>query len=155
MTVQTIAPVRKQVTVEVGSERAFEVFTKEMASWWKPGHHIAENPFTDIVIEPVVGGRWVEVDADGRECSWGRVLAWEPPERLVLAWQIDGTWSYDEGLVTEVEVRFVAEGPSTTRVELEHRHLERLGELAQPTREAFDDPDGWAGLLALFAGATG
>lgn len=154
MTVQTIAPVRKQISVEVSAERAFEVFTARMGAWWKPEHHIAEQPFADLVIEPFAGGRWVEVDAEGRSCSWGRVIAWEPPGRLVLAWQIDGTWSYDPELVTEVEVRFVAEGPTTTRVELEHRNLERLGELAGPTRAAFDDDQGWAGLLRLFAAAV-
>ena len=151
MTVQTIAPVRKQISVEVSAERAFEVFTSRMASWWKPGHHIGENPFTDIVLEPHVGGRWAEVDADGRECTWGKVLAWDPPQRVVLAWQLDGTWSYDASLVTEVEVRFVSEGPSTTRVELEHRNLDRFGELAETTRESLDGTEGWSGLLALFA----
>jgi len=154
MTVQTIAPVRKQITVEVAAERAFEVFTARMASWWKPGHHIGENPFTEIMLEPFAGGRWAEVDAEGTECAWGRVLTWEPPHRVVLAWQLDGTWSYDENLVTELEVRFVAEGPSTTRVELEHRNLDRMGELAESTRESLDDPEGWAGLLALFAAAA-
>lgn len=154
MTVQTIAPVRKQITVEVSAERAFEVFTAQMGRWWKPGHHIAEKPFVDIVIEPFAGGRWAEVDAEGSTCRWGRVIAWEPPERVVLAWQLDGTWSYDDQLVTELEVRFVAEGPATTRVELEHRNLERLGEQAAAARASFDDPDGWAGLLRLFADAT-
>ena len=125
-----------------------------MAAWWKPGHHIGENPFTDIVVEPFAGGRWAEVDAEGRDCTWGQVLVWEPPDRVVLAWQIDGTWTYDESLVTELEVRFVAQGPTTTRVELEHRNLDRFGELAASTRESLDDADGWSGLLALFAAAA-
>jgi hypothetical protein len=74
---------------------------------------------------------------------------------VLLAWQLDGTWSYDENLVTELEVRFVAEGPSTTRVELEHRNLDRFGELAESTRASLDDAEGWAGLLRLFAEHAG
>jgi len=154
MTVQTILPVRKHVTVEVGAERAFDVLTQRMATWWNEAHHIGAEPFVDVRLEPFVGGRWWEVDAGGDECTWGRVLVWEPPTRLVLAWQIDGQWAYDPDLVTELELRFVEQGPTTTRVELEHRNLDRLEEQAASTRESFDGPEGWAGLLALFAGAA-
>jgi uncharacterized protein YndB with AHSA1/START domain len=153
MTVQTMAPVRKQVTVQTPQALAFEVFCQRMGSWWNPGHHIAQTPFAEVVIEPREGGRWLERDADGNECVWGSVLSWQPPHRLVLGWQLDQSWAYDPDLVTEVEVRFVEEGPSTTRVELEHRNLDRFGPAATGIRDALDGADGWAGLLRRYAGA--
>lgn len=151
MTVETITPVFKSVTVAVPAERAFEAFTQQMGSWWKPDYSIGESPFVDVRLEPREGGRWFEVDADGNECPWGRVMVWEPPRRVVLAWQIDGQWQYDPAFETEVELRFVTEGSSVTRVELEHRHLDRFGEAAPGLREQFDGPGGWSGLLELFA----
>ncbi len=151
MTVETITPVFKSVTVAVAPARAFEAFTQQMGSWWKPSHSIGENPFVDIRIEPHEGGRWFEIDADGNECPWGRVMVWEPPTRAVLAWQINGEWEYDPAFETELELRFVAVGESATRVELEHRNLDRFGELAADMRAQFDHEDGWNGLLELFA----
>ena len=106
------------------------------------------------MLEPRQGGRWYEIGVDGTECDWGRVLQWEPPSRLVLAWQIGGTWQFDPTLVTEVEVRFVPETPNRTRVELEHRDLERFGDAQEPIRAAFESPGGWQGLLDAFAQAT-
>jgi hypothetical protein len=154
MTVQSIAPVQKSITVNVSRERAFEVFTARMGSWWKPEHHIAEQPFVDLVVEPRPGGSWHEVDAAGRTCVWGDVLVWDPPARVVLGWHLNAEYEYDPDLVTEVEVRFVEEGPATTRVELEHRNLDRLGEQAQTARAGLDGEGGWAGLLVLFAAAS-
>ena len=101
-------------------------------------------------MEPRVGGRWFERGEDGSECEWGRVLAWEPPARLVLAWQVDAQWRFDPDFITEVEVRFIPEGDAT-RVELEHRNIERFGAQAEATRSALDSPDGWSGLLERFA----
>jgi uncharacterized protein YndB with AHSA1/START domain len=103
------------------------------------------------VIEPHEGGRWFERGADGSECQWGRVLVWQPPTRLVLAWQIDAQWQFDPELVTELDIRFVPDGDGMTRVELEHRHIERFGDKAAALRESLDSPDGWSGLLAAFA----
>ena len=154
MTVQTVAPVKKAITVAVPPSRAFEAFTQQMGSWWKPDYTIAESPFVDVRVEPHEGGRWFEVDADGKECQWGRVMVWEPPTRVVLAWQITGTWAYDPGFETELEIRFVEVGPDATRVELEHRNLERYGEAAASIRDQFDSDAGWAGLLELFAAAS-
>lgn len=154
MTVQTIAPVRKAITVAVPPSRAFEAFTQQMGSWWKPDYTIAESPFVDVRVEPREGGRWFEVDADGKECQWGRVMVWEPPRRVVLAWQITATWAYDPAFETELEIRFVEVGPDATRVELEHRNLERYGEAVAPIRDQFDSDAGWAGLLELFAAAS-
>jgi uncharacterized protein YndB with AHSA1/START domain len=150
----TPAPVRRTLTVKAGAERAFEVFTAGFGRWWPVSHSIGDTPFKTVVLEPDVGGRWYEVGQDGAECDWGKVLVWEPPSRLVLAWQIDADFRYDPTLVTEVEVRFTPEGPKATRVDFEHRLLERLGDRAAALREAIDSPGGWGALLALFAAAA-
>ena len=105
----------------------------------------------DAIIEPRVGGRWFERATDGTECQWGKVLVWDPPGRIVLAWQIGSNWKHDPGLSTEVEIRFVVLGPALTRIELEHRQLERFGEAAETMRGAFESEGGWAGMLTLFA----
>jgi uncharacterized protein YndB with AHSA1/START domain len=150
MTTITVAPVRRSIRVKANPAKAFDVFTGGITRWWIKSHSINKSPQKEVVIEPRVGGRWYERGEDGSECPWGRVLAWEPPSRLVLAWQIDGRWQFNPDLVTEVEVRFVADG-AETRVELEHRHLDRLGDAAEPSRAAFESPQGWGGLLERFA----
>ena len=122
-----IAPVRKQLVVKAGQSRAFAVFTAEMSRWWPATHSILKSPLKECVLEPRVGGRWYAVGEDGSSCQTGYVIAWRPPEELVLAWQINAEWQYDPNLVTEVEVKFIAESAGTTRIELEHRHLERMG----------------------------
>lgn len=148
------APVRKSVRVGTRPAQAFEVFTAAMGRWWLPSHSINSSPLKDVVIERRVGGRWYERGEDGSECNWGRVLVWEPPTRLVLAWQLDGRWRFNADLVTEVEVRFIADGERATRVELEHRNIERFGDQAEAVRKALDSPEGWQGLLARFASAA-
>jgi uncharacterized protein YndB with AHSA1/START domain len=105
----------------------------------------------DAVIEPRVGGRWYERGDDGSTCDWGRVLAWEPPSRLVLSWEISADFQYDPNLKTEVEVRFITEGKDGTRVELEHRYLDRYGARRDQVRRIFDSDAGWKGLLEAFA----
>jgi uncharacterized protein YndB with AHSA1/START domain len=92
----TIAPIRRAVVVEVGQERAFEVFTAEMTSWWPAEHHIGSAPIEEEVIEPRVGGRWFTRHQDGTETSTGVVTAWEPPGRLVLTWQIGADWQFHD-----------------------------------------------------------
>jgi uncharacterized protein YndB with AHSA1/START domain len=149
----TPAPVRKSIEVRAAPARAFRFFTARIGQWWPPSHSILGVPPQDVVIEPAVGGRWYERGRDGSECDWGRVLAWEPPHRLVLSWQIDGTWHYDPALVTEVEIRFIPAG-AATRVELEHRHLERFGDRAAATRDALDSPEGWEGIIRAYAART-
>jgi uncharacterized protein YndB with AHSA1/START domain len=146
--------VRQQVSVPAPPERAFAVFTAGMGRWWPRTHSIGTAPQADVVMEPRAGGRWYERGQDGSECEWGRVLQWEPPARLLLAWQIDGNWRYVPGLVTEVEVTFTPDGAGATRVLLEHRNIERFGEHAERLRAAFDSPGGWAGMLRLFAEAS-
>lgn len=147
----TFAPVRKSIRVKAERERAFEVFIA--SRWWPKQHSILASraPQKEVVIEPRMGGRWYERGEDGSECDWGKVLAWEPPGRLVLSWQINGRFQFDRDLVTEIEVNFVADGSEATRVELEHRYLERAGDSAEALRNAVDSPGGWAGSLQRFA----
>ena len=148
------APVRKSVRVGAPPDRAVAVFTAGIGRWWPKSHHIGAVDLDTVVIEPKVGGRWYERYVDGSECDVGKVLAWEPPARLVLVWQIAANWKYDPGLVTEVEVRFFADGAAATRVELEHRNLERFGEGVEAMRQAIDSADGWTGILQLFKQAA-
>ncbi|HVA12567.1 MAG TPA: SRPBCC family protein [Stellaceae bacterium] len=144
------APIRKSIRVDAAPARAFDIFTAGITRWWLKTHSISitKSPIQEVVIEPREGGRWYERGADGSECPWGKVLAWEPPTRLLLAWQINGGWQFDPALVTEVEIRFTPDGTGT-RVELEHRHLERLGEHAGAMAQAFTG--GWGTLLDSFA----
>ena len=144
-------PVRKSVRVSAPPQRAFEVFTAGIGRWWPKSHHIGSAELDTQVIEPKVGGRWFERGVDGAECEIGKVLVWEPPSRLVLGWQLNADWKFDPDLVTEVEVRFLPDGANATRVELEHRNLERLRDRAEALRQQIDSPEGWGGLLQLFA----
>jgi len=157
MTEQTmLASVRRTITVETSRERAFALFTERAGSWWPATHHIAPQPFVAVVMEPRVGGRWFERSAEGAECEWGHVLAWEPPSRVVLAWQLTAEWKYEPDMAkaSEVEVRFVAEGAKRTRVELEHRGFERHGAGAEKMRTAVEGPSGWTQCLTQFNEAT-
>jgi uncharacterized protein YndB with AHSA1/START domain len=153
MTQRTImpAPVRRSIQVGVSRERAFDVFTAGIGRWWPKTHHIGTADLDTLVIEPRQGGRWFERGVDGSECEVGKVLVWDPPARLVLAWQLTPEFKYDPELITEVEVQFIAEGANATRVELEHRNLEQFGDRADAMRQQIDGPDGWGGLLQLFA----
>lgn len=156
MTAQHItpAPVRKSIVVNANAARAFDVFANNIASWWPKSHTILKVALKETIIEPFVKGRWYDVGEDGSECDTGYVIAWEPPHRLVLAWQLDGNWHYDPELVTEVEIKFIAEGERKTRVELEHRHIERMGATAEAGRAAVDSPNGWSAILDLFRQAA-
>ena len=135
----------KQLTVDAPLDRAFRVFTANMGAWWPKSHHIGASELRDLVIEPKVNGRWYEVGEDGSTCDWGVVLAWDPPRRLMLAWQLDQEFQYDPDLVTEVEVTFTMLGAKQTRVDFEHRHLERFGEAAERLRDGMDG--GWGEIL--------
>jgi uncharacterized protein YndB with AHSA1/START domain len=149
----TDVPVRKSITVKASPERAFQVFAEEFDSWWPRTHHIGKVPMKKAIIEGKMGGRCYTEQTDGTDCDWGSVLVWDPPHRLVLAWQIDGQWQYEPDLAksSEVEVRFTPEGDGSTRIDLEHRHLRRHGAGAGAIRTAIDSPSGWSGLLQLFA----
>ena len=144
--------VQRTFTVEVSAERAFRVFTEKHGQWWPLAtHHIGKTPARTAIIEPAEGGRWYELGEDGSECDWGRVLVWDPPRRLVLAWQLTAEWQFDPSFLTEVEVRFVPEGGQRTRVEFEHRKLEAYGGVAEKVRESVGSPGGWPAILDLFA----
>jgi uncharacterized protein YndB with AHSA1/START domain len=147
----TPAPVRKTVHVNATAQRAFDVFTVRMHDWTPPSHSLLAVPRTELHIEPRQGGRWYERGGDGSECDWGYVIAWEPPHRLVLAWQLDAQFRFNPDLVTEVETRFIVEGPNRTRVELEHRNLDRFGERAEAVRAALDSPEGWGTVAQIAA----
>jgi uncharacterized protein YndB with AHSA1/START domain len=116
------AVVRKSVRVQGSIERAFSIFVEQMETWWPAEHHIGKHAFQCIVVEPRVGGRWYERDAQGSECNWGSVLAWEPPQRVTLGWHLQPDWKFDPDptKASEVEIRFTAKGPSSTQVDLEH-----------------------------------
>jgi uncharacterized protein YndB with AHSA1/START domain len=154
MTEQTAdVPVRKSVTVKASVERAFHVYTAEFDTWWPRTHHIGKAPMKKAIIEGRVGGRCYTEQADGTDCDWGTVLVWDPPHRIVLAWQIDGKWQYEPDLAksSEVDVRFTAQPDGSTRVDLEHRYLSRLGGDESAMRTAIESPNGWTGVLQLFA----
>lgn len=149
-----VAPVRKEIVVEAPPERAFRVFTSGFDKWWPREHHIGKAPMAKAVMEPRAGGRWYEIGTDASECEWGSVLVWDPPRRLVMAWQLNAEWAYDPTLVTEVEVTFTPTGPLQTLVTLEHRNLERFGDKVDAVKAGIDSPAGWGGLLGLFAAAA-
>lgn len=142
------------VTVKAPIAVAFRVFVG--LRWWPiKTHHLAEPAGDQAVLEPFLGGRWYERWADGREQDWGTVLAWEPPHRVLLSWQMSAGWIYepDPARASEIEVRFTATGPDETLVEYSHRHLERYGEQAERMRRAVGGPGGAAGSLAAYAAA--
>ncbi|TIO08953.1 MAG: ATPase [Mesorhizobium sp.] len=144
------APVRKSVTVDVPVATAFDVFTSGFGRWWPASHSIGKSALRSATIEPKAGGRWFETGEDGTECDWGEVLAWEPPNRIVLAWRIRTDWQYDPSLLTEVEIKFSEAGENATRVELEHRRLENMGAAGEAAREIFESDRGWSGILQSY-----
>jgi len=148
-----VTPVRKSITVQAPVERAFRVFTEEFDSWWPRSHHIGKSPMKRAIVEGRPGGRCYTEQEDGTDCDWGTVVVWEPPHRFVMAWQITGQWQFEPDLAksSEVEVRFTRQPDGATRVDLEHRYLQRHGADANAIRTTIDSPNGWGGLLDLFA----
>jgi uncharacterized protein YndB with AHSA1/START domain len=149
----TDTSVRSSIVVEAPVERAFTVYTDGIGGWWPPEHHILQGELAAMVFEPRVGGHVYDVGTDGSECHWARVLVYEPPHRVVFSWDINMQWQIETDLsrTSEVEVRFVPEGEGRTRVELEHRHLDRHGEGWEQMRDATGSPDGWQSGLTRFA----
>jgi uncharacterized protein YndB with AHSA1/START domain len=145
----SIAPVTCSIEVKVAPARAFDLFTSQISLWWPRGRTPGGNPHAAIVIEPRADGRWFERDADGQETQWGKVLAWEPPARLVLGWQLSAGFRYDPNLLNEVEITFEPTAGGGTRVLLEHRNLDRHG--ADAAFMAGKVGDGWPSRLAEFA----
>lgn len=151
---QTIAPVRYELTVPLSADQAFRLFTEGFNSWWI-GHHIGKAELAEAVLEPKAGGRWYERGVDGTECDWGKVLVFEPPGRLVVTWQLNPQFEYDPDPdhASEVEVLFTEEN-GQTKVDFQHRYIERLGAGAENLAKNVSSPGGWPGILDLFGEAA-
>ena len=146
MTTQAQATsVRSEIVVDAPVERAFAVFTEQFDRIKPREHNLLGGDIAETVFEPRAGGSIYDRGVDGSECRWARVLAYEPPERVVFSWDIGPTWQIetDPERTSEVEVRFVAESPGRTRVELEHRHIDRHGEGWEGLREGVGTDQGW------------
>jgi uncharacterized protein YndB with AHSA1/START domain len=145
----TIAPVRKSIRVSASQAHAFDVFTSGLGRWWPLDHGIGKAPRKAVVMETHVGGHWYELAEDGSRTNVGKIIAWEPPNRFVMTWDINSRWKPDTTVGSEVEVRFIADGANATRVELEHRKFEQMGaEAGESMRKDVDR--GWPGLLEMF-----
>jgi uncharacterized protein YndB with AHSA1/START domain len=143
-----LEPVRVSARVRRPIEAAFELFTRDIGSWWPVETHHMAGEIAAVVFEQRLGGRIYERSRSGGTADWGLVLAWEPPHRVVFTWEP----SRGQGAPTEVEVRFFAEDPTTTRVDVEHRGWERLRDPAGQ-RERY--LNGWPGVIGRFAEAAG
>ena len=153
MSVSQDAVVRRQLVVDTSIERAFTAFVDRFGDFKPPEHNLLGAPITETKFEPRVGGHIYDRAVDGSECRWARVLAYEPPHRVVFSWDISPQWQLetDEANTSEVEVRFVEEAPDRTRLELEHRHIERHGPGWEGLRGAIDSEGGWPLYLDRYA----
>ena len=151
------ASVRVQIIVKAPIERAFRVFVDDFDRIKPRDHNLLAVDIEETVFEPRAGGRIYDRGVDGSECQWARVLAFEPPHRLVFSWDISPQWQIetDPDKTSEVEVRFTAESPDRTRVDLEHRNLERHGSGWEGVREGVGGDDGWPLYLQRFAAVVG
>ncbi len=150
---QPEASVRTQIVVEAPVERAFRVFTEDFGSFKPPEHNLLDVEVAETVFEPRQGGHLYDRGVDGSECRWARVLAYQPPDRVVISWDISPQWQIETDLekTSEVEVRFIPETPERTRVELEHRNLDRHGKGWEGVREGVGGEGGWTLYLQRFA----
>lgn len=150
----SIDPIVCTINVKATPARAFEFFTQHMGDWWAKGSTIGKKPHVAFVFEPKRGGRWFERDADGVETPWGKVMAFEPPRRLLLGMEVNSQFAPDPAILTEVELTFTPAEGGGTKVRLEHRNLERFGADAEKMRAGLNG--GWArhlGELAAYAEA--
>ena len=145
--------VRHEIVVDAPIDRAFSTFTKDFGAFKPPEHNILAVDLAETVFEPRVGGRLFDRGVDGSECTWARVLAYEPPDRVVISWDLNSQWKPDTTVSSEVEVRFIAEGPNATLVELEHRKFERMGAEAGASMRK-DVDGGWPRILEYFRQAA-
>jgi uncharacterized protein YndB with AHSA1/START domain len=153
-TAPVIAPVRKSVRVKAPIAHAFEVFTSGLTRWWPHNHGIGKKPIAKVVMEPRLGGRWLEISKEGTETTVATITLWEPPHRVMMVWQVNAQWKPDAAMKSEVDVRFTAEGPDVTRVELLHHKFETMGAEAGASMRK-DVDGGWPGLLECFAQEAG
>lgn len=154
MTVQDASTtVRESIVVDAPIDRAFKVFTEDIGSWWPADHHILPGELAEMVFEPREGGHIYDRATDGTECRWARVLAYDPPNRVVFSWDVAPSWQLESNpaKTSEIEVKFNPQGDSRTRVELEHRNLERHGDGWENMRDAVGSPGGWRRGLDAFA----
>jgi len=145
--------VRREIVVDAPVERAFAVFTERFGDFKPKEHNLLRSPIVETVFEPKVGGHIYDRGEDGSECAWARILAFEPPDRVVFSWDIGPTWQIeqDPDNASEVEVRFVAEAPRRTRIELEHRNLDRHGPGWESVRDGVAHDQGWPLYLGRYA----
>jgi uncharacterized protein YndB with AHSA1/START domain len=157
MTDTSTAVVQRQIVVEAPIDRAFNVFTARFGDFKPREHNLLASPIAETVFEPRVGGHIYDRGEDGTECHWARVLAYEPPGRVVFSWDIGPTWQLeaDADNASEVEVRFIAEGADRTRVELEHRNIDRHGPGWQALHDGVAGDAGWPLDLARYAALLG
>lgn len=139
--------IKKEVLVQASQETAFKVFTEKMDAWWPKTHHVGKCPMVESVLEQKPGGRWYSRHEDGSEVNVGHVLTWDPCAQVILAWQIDGNFQYVPELITEVSVDFMPEGPTSTRVVLEHRDLQKL---MGGTKVVESMDEGWGMIMNLY-----
>ena len=145
MTTTDSTAVVRTLTVQVPKATAFTTFTARFGEFKPREHNLLGAPIAETVFEPRVGGHIIDRAEDGSECRWARVLAYEPPDRVVFSWDIGPTWQVetDPDRTSEVEVRFIEEAPDRTRVELEHRHLDRHGPGWEGLRDGVAQDGGW------------
>jgi uncharacterized protein YndB with AHSA1/START domain len=150
------ASMRTQIVVDAPLERAFRVFTEQFDRVKPREHNMLDVDIAQTIFEPRVGGHIYDRGVDGSECRWARVLSYEPPDRVVFSWDISPHWQVetDPDKCSEVEVRFISETPERTRVELEHRNLDRHGEGWEGVRDGVTAPEGWPLYLGRFAAAV-
>ena len=153
MTQTQAATVRKQVVVDAPIDRAFSVFTDRFGDFKPPEHNLLQAPIAETMLEAKVGGHIVDRAVDGSECRWARILAFDPPDRVVFSWDIGPRWTVetDPAQTSEVEVQFFAESPDRTRVELEHRHIDRHGPGWEAVTDGIDGSQGWPLYLDRYA----
>ncbi len=153
MTETDATVVQREIVVEAPIERAFAVFTGRFGDFKPREHNLLASPIAETVFEPRVGGHIYDRGEDGSECRWARVLAFDPPHRVVFSWDIGPQWQLetDPAHTSEVEVRFVAEGETRTRVELEHRHIDRHGPGWEAVSDGIGHDEGWPVYLARYA----
>jgi uncharacterized protein YndB with AHSA1/START domain len=154
---QAQTAVHLELVVDAPIERAFAVFTERFGDIKPPEHNLLSAPIAETVLEPRVGGHIVDRAVDGSECRWARILAWEPPHRMVFSWDISPRWQLetDLDLTSEVEVRFVSDGSDRTRVELEHRNLDRHGTGWESVAEGVEGEQGWPLYLDRYTALLG
>jgi uncharacterized protein YndB with AHSA1/START domain len=153
MSSTTDTTVRRSVVVNAPIEAAFRAFTERFGDIKPREHNLLGSPLAETVFETEVGGHIYDRAEDGSECRWARILAYDPPDRVVFSWDIGPTWQVetDPELTSEVEVRFTAESPDRTRVDLEHRNLDRHGPGWEGVRDGVNDDDGWPLYLERYA----